>query len=62
MSIARVSLEVEPEVTWSRYPGIEKDHLWVPYEEYTREDAEEIRKKAEKVVETAHAFVTWWFR
>jgi len=28
--IAGVSSEVEPEVTWSRYPGIDKDTLWIP--------------------------------
>jgi len=59
--IAGVSSEVEPEVTWSRYPGIDKDTLWIPYEEYTEEDALTIIDKCEEVVKIAKDFVDWWF-
>lgn len=33
--IARISSEVEPEMTWSRYPGIDEGKLWLPFREYT---------------------------
>ena len=56
------SEEIEPEVTWSRYPGIDDDTLWVPYEEYTKEDALEAAQKAKQVVEAAREFYQYWFR
>ena len=59
--VARVSSEIEPEVTWSRYPGIDEDSLWIPYEEYTENDANDIRGKSEKAVRTAREFIEWWF-
>ena len=59
--IAKVSSEVEPEVTWSRYPGIDDDVLWIPSEEYTIEDTHSIKDKCEKVIKTAQAFLAWWF-
>lgn len=60
--IAKISNEVEPEITWSRYPGIDSGTLWIPYKEYTRDDAIELREKSEKVVKTVREFITWWFR
>jgi HEPN domain-containing protein/predicted nucleotidyltransferase len=59
--IAKVSSEVEPEVTWSRYPGIDNDALWIPSEEYTVEDTRSIKDKCEKVIKTAQDFLAWWF-
>lgn len=61
MLIAKISSEVEPEVTWSRYPGIDNDKLWIPYEEYKEEDAFNIKEKCEQVVKIAQDFVAWWF-
>lgn len=61
MLVARVSSEVEPEVTWSRYPGINEGVLWIPYEEYTADDANEIKEKCEKAVRIAKEFLEWWF-
>lgn len=57
--IASISLEVEPEVTWSRYPGINQGQLWIPYEEYTEKDAIEVKEKAEKILKGATDFVAW---
>ncbi|MBI4745910.1 MAG: HEPN domain-containing protein [Deltaproteobacteria bacterium] len=62
MSTARVSLEIEPEVTWSRYPGIDGNSLWVPSEEYTKEDAVLIKDKCKEAVVAAREFVEWWFK
>lgn len=61
-SAAEISNQLEPEVTWSRYPGIDSGRLWVPYEEYTIEDAVEIRSKAETVLKIAKDFIQWWFK
>lgn len=59
---SKISNELEPEVTWSRYPGIDQGRLWIPYEEYTKEDALEIKEKARIAVEIATDFVNWWFK
>lgn len=60
--LARISEEIEPEVTWSRYPGIDSGSLWIPYDEYTLEDAMEVKKKSEKVLTGAREFIQWWFK
>lgn len=59
--IAKISSEVEPEVTWSRYPGIDEDVLWIPGEEYAEEDARNIKDKCEEVIKIARYFIDWWF-
>jgi len=59
--IAKVSSEVEPEVTWSRYPGIDDDALWIPSEEYTLEDTLSMKDKCGTVIRTAQDFLAWWF-
>lgn len=61
-TVAKISNEIEPEVTWSRYPGIDREQLWVPYEEYTIEDAIEIRGKAETALKLVKDFIQWWFK
>lgn len=60
--IARISGEVEPEATWSRYPGIDRGELWIPYEEYTVDDARETKEKSEEVIRAAKDFIKWWFK
>lgn len=62
VQIARLSSEIEPEVTWSRYPGIDEGILWLPYEEYTEDDANEIKEKCKQAVKAAREFFEWWFR
>ncbi len=59
--IAKISSEIEPEVTWSRYPGIDKDALWIPSEEYTLEDTLSMKEKCQTVIRTAQDFLAWWF-
>ncbi|MGA1841525.1 MAG: HEPN domain-containing protein [bacterium] len=61
LQVARASSEIEPEVTWSRYPGIDEDALWIPYEEYTSDDAKEIKEKCEKAIGITKKFLKWWF-
>jgi len=60
--IAKISEEIEPEVTWSRYPGIDSGTLWVPYNEYTLKDALEVKGKSEDVIKVAKDFIQWWFK
>lgn len=62
VQISRLSSEIEPEVTWSRYPGIDEGILWLPYEEYTEDDANEIKEKCKQAVKAAREFFEWWFR
>ena len=59
--LARISIDIEPEVTFSRYPGIINDALWLPYKEYSREDAEEAMHKANKALKIAEDFLDAWF-
>lgn len=61
-NIAKINLEIEPEVTWSRYPGIDQGKIWLPYEEYSLNDAINVRDKCDIIVKTAIEFVTWWFK
>jgi HEPN domain-containing protein len=62
VQISRLSSEIEPEVTWSRYPGIDEGILWLPYEEYTEDDANEIKEKCKQAIKVAREFFVWWFR
>lgn len=62
VTIAKLSEEIEPEVTWSRYPGIDRGTLWVPYHEYTLEDAQEVKEKSEDVIKVVRDFIQWWFK
>jgi HEPN domain-containing protein/predicted nucleotidyltransferase len=58
---ATISAGMEPDVSLSRYPGIAGDHLWIPSEEYSQEDAGEAGQKAAQVAVTARRFVAEWF-
>lgn len=58
---AELSEEIEPEVSLSRYPGIIKNNLWLPSEEYDREDAEKAKEKAEEVLSVTKDFIKYWF-
>jgi HEPN domain-containing protein len=60
--LARISKNIEPEVSFNRYPGIINDALWLPYNEYTRKDAEEVMDKANIALEIAEDFLAHWFR
>ncbi|MBI4688811.1 MAG: HEPN domain-containing protein [Nitrospirae bacterium] len=62
VQIARTSSEIEPEVTWSRYPGIDEGVLWLPFREYTEDDAREVREKCIETVKVAREFFEWWFK
>ncbi len=59
--IARISEELEPEVSLSRYPGIINNRLWKPSDEYGRQEAEESLIKAELVLTASRDFNTYWF-
>ena len=59
--MASIAKNIEPEVSLSRYPGIINDALWLPYKEYTREDAQEARDKANIALKAAEDFLANWF-
>lgn len=59
--LAGISESIEPEVSLSRYPGIIQDSLWLPFEEYEKEDAEKAMGKATHVLTVAKRFVDDWF-
>lgn len=61
LEAARISEELEPEVGLSRYPGVINDALWLPSEEYGRDDAEAAGAKAAKALAVAEGFVKDWF-
>ena len=59
--IAEISESIEPEMSLSRYPGIIKDSLWLPFEEYSKDDANGAMAKAERTLSVAKEFVGDWF-
>jgi len=59
--VADISQEIEPEVSLSRYPGIINDQLWLPFEEYSKEDATSAQNAARKVYDIAEGFLNDWF-
>lgn len=61
LKIAEISEGIEPEVSFSRYPGIINDNLWLPFEEYEKEDAKKARDKAEHVLSVTKNFLGNWF-
>jgi HEPN domain-containing protein/predicted nucleotidyltransferase len=61
IEIAGISESIEPEMSLSRYPGIIRDSLWLPFEEYSKEDADGAMAKAEKTLSIAVIFVEDWF-
>jgi HEPN domain-containing protein len=61
IEIAEISEAIEPEVSLSRYPAIIDDSLWLPFNEYRREDAENAMEKSEKTLSIAKGFVEDWF-
>ncbi len=61
LEAAEISEGMEPEVSLSRYPGIIEDSLWLPFEEYEKEDADKALQKADKVLSIAKRFVDDWF-
>lgn len=61
VKLAEISEGIEPEINLSRYPGIIDDHLWLPFEEYEKEDAEKAGEKAVYVLTAAKKFMEDWF-
>jgi HEPN domain-containing protein/predicted nucleotidyltransferase len=61
LEVAEISEEIEPEVSLSRYPGIRDDSLWLPFEEYTKEDADGAMGKAKRVLSIGKVFIKDWF-
>ncbi len=59
--LARISKNIEPEVSFSRYPGIINDTLWLPYKEYSHEEAEEAMDKANTALKIPEDFLADWF-
>jgi len=59
--IAEISESIEPEMSLSRYPGIIKNLLWLPFDEYRKEDADRAMVKAERTLSVAVRFIEDWF-
>jgi len=59
--LAHISKNIEPEVSFSRYPGIINDALWLPNREYRREDADDAMGGANRALEIAEDFLSDWF-
>ncbi len=61
LELGRISESIEPEVSLSRYPGVMDGSLWLPFDEYKREDADGAMEKAEKSLSIAKGFIGDWF-
>ena len=62
IEVAEISESIEPEVSLSRYPGVIGESLWLPYDEYKREDADGAMEKAKKSLSIAKGFTEDWFK
>lgn len=60
--IIKIAEELEPHVSFSRYPGVSRGKVWLPSKEYTREIVENALKKTKRSVKTGKDFVKWWFK
>ncbi len=61
LEAAEISEGIEPEVSLSRYPSIIEDTLWLPFEEYEKEDADRAMENGSRVLSIAKEFVDEWF-
>lgn len=61
LDVASLAERLEPEMAMTRYPAILDDRLWLPWEEYDREDALEAERTAAVALETAREFLDFWF-
>ena len=61
LRLADHSNEMEPDLNLSRYPGIVNDALWLPFEEYSVDDARAAEVRAAEAVEIAERFTNAWF-
>ncbi|MEA3459693.1 MAG: HEPN domain-containing protein [Chloroflexota bacterium] len=59
--LAAWARDLEPDATLSRYPGMFRGRLWIPYDQYDEVRAEEALRKAGQALDTSEAFVDWWF-
>ncbi len=59
--LAEITKHLEPEFSFCRYPGIINDALWLPYKEYSRDDAQETGERASRALKIAEDFLAKWF-
>ncbi len=60
--IVEYARTLEPNATLSRYPGMFKGKIWVPYREYDEVKAKGALRKAKEALEVGEGFIQWWFR
>jgi len=61
VKLAAWARDLEPDATLSRYPGMFRGRLWIPYDQYDEVRAEEALRKARQALDMGRAFVDWWF-
>jgi len=61
MELAAWARDLEPDATLSRYPGMFRGQLWIPYDQYDEARAKEALRKARQALDRGRAFVDWWF-
>jgi len=61
MELAAWARDLEPDATLSRYPGMFRGQLWIPYDQYDEIRAKEALRKARRALDMGRAFVDWWF-
>jgi len=59
--LADYARDLEPDATLSRYPGMFKGRVWIPYREYDEVKAKEALQKARFALDNGRAFIAWWF-
>jgi HEPN domain-containing protein/predicted nucleotidyltransferase len=61
VEVAAWARDLEPDATLSRYPGMFRGRLWIPYDQYDEVRAKEALRKARQALDISRAFVDWWF-
>jgi len=54
--------QLEPAVTWSRYPRLEGDRIVLPVERYEEREAGVALQLARRSLAIARDFIHWWFQ
>lgn len=61
VELAAWARDLEPDATLSRYPGMFRGQLWIPYDQYDEVRAKKALRKARQALDMGKAFVDWWF-
>ena len=60
--LIKITEDIEPHTSLSRYPGISGNEIWLPYEEYDDKTTSRVINNAKKAMEISKRFIENWFK